>query len=423
MAGQAIGRMAAHLKAGHLKAGHLKAAHLMALGLLGMGAALHAQPAPDRATFVASLFTERAQADNFARINQLFPVDPVAPSTHPRPWPVGPTLDLPARFAGDGGPIETARFLADTDTAALLVLVDGQIRYEHYWLSGGPHVRWISMSVAKSAVSAMIGAALAEGRIASIADPVTRYLPELAGSAYDGVAIKDILQMSSGARWTEDYADRTSDIFRLGALMATGGSFAAFPASLPRQFAPGTFNRYNSADTLVLGILLERVTGKTLAAYTAEKLWEPLGATDQAYWLTDDRGMAMAFGGFNATARDYARIGELYRLGGVSGGRQVIPTDWVHASVTPDSPHVMPGKRASSDTVFGYGYQWWVPGGADTQDFSAIGVYNQFIYVNPRAHMVIVKLSANHAYGRTNDDRSWRETDHFALFRAIASSR
>ena len=378
--------------------------------------------ASNRVEFVGSLFTGATQDENFNRIDQLFPTADVPASSQPQPWPNGSKIQLPAHFRSNGKPLRTRDFLRDTDTAALLVLKDGKVRFERYWLTGSPDAHWLSMSVAKSFVSAMIGIAVDEGKIGSVEDPVTKYLPNLAGSGYDGVRIKDILQMSSGVRWNEDYSDRNSDIARLGTTLATGGSFADFPAQLPREFAPGTFNRYNSTDTLVLGLLLEKATGVRIASYMREKLWGPLGATDRAYWLTDDSGTAMAFGGLNATARDYARLGELYRLNGVWHGRQVVPSDWVKSSITPDAPHLMPGVRANSDSDMGYGYQWWVPGGGDDQDFCAIGVYNQNIYVNPREHVVIVKLSASRNYGRTNDDSSWREHDHMGLFRAIARS-
>ncbi|MBP6364438.1 MAG: serine hydrolase [Novosphingobium sp.] len=394
----------------------------VASGLLALAPTVPAaaQRTETRAEFVGTLFSPNEQYENFNRINELFPTDRVAPSKKAQPWRKGRPIALPAHIEAQGETLDTAQFLRETDTAALLVLKDGKIRFEQYWLTGGRNVRWLSMSVAKSFVSAMIGIAVAEGRIASISDPVTKYLPELVGSGYDGVSIKDILQMSSGVRWTEDYSDPKSDVFGLAHVMASGSSFAAFPATLSREHAPGTFNRYNSTDTLVLGMLLERATGTRLAKYMHDRLWEPLGATDEAYWLTDDHGMAMAFGGLNATARDFARIGELYRKGGRWGGRQIVPAGWVKASLTSDSSHLMPGVRASSDSEMGYGYQWWLPGFGDTQDYAAIGVYNQFIYVNPRERTVIVKLSANSNYGRTNDDRSWRGHDHFALFQALA---
>ena len=394
---------------------------LSALLAAGAPVAVMAQAASDRADFVASLFTGKEQYENFNRIDALFPTDKVAASDHPEPLETGKAISLPAAFAFDGTDLSTEDFLAATDTAALLVLKDGKIVHETYRLTGGPDVRWLSMSVGKSVVSALVGTAIADGAIKSVDEPVTTYLPGLAGSAYDGVKIKDILQMSSGAQWREEYSDGESDIFRLGALLASGAAISTFPASLKRDHAPGTFNRYNSADTLVLGLLVERATGKRLARYTHEKLWQPIGATSEAFWLTDDEGTAHAYAGFNSTARDYSRIGELYRNGGRWKDKQVIPAEWVQASITPDAPHLVPGHRASADSDWGYGYQWWLPGGDDKQDYAAVGVYNQFIYVNPRSRMVIVKLSANSSYGQSGSESASREAETIAFFRSLAA--
>ena len=367
--------------------------------------------AADRAGFVRSLFQGGEQFENFNRIDQLFRTDTIPASTRPDPLAAGPAREIPTAFEFQGQQRSTEAFLADTDTSALLVLKDGKVVFERYWLTGGPEVRWLSMSVAKSMVSALVGAAVADRRIASVNDPISNYLPDLAGSAYEGVAIRDVLHMASGARWREDYSDGESDVFRLGQLLATGGSVAEFVRTLPREMAPGTF-RYNSADTQVLGLLVEKVTGKRLAPYTNEKLWQPVGATSPAFWLTDDGGTAHAYAGFNATARDYARLGELYRNGGRWQGRQVVAADWVRASLTPAKPRATPG-------AMGYGYQWWLPGDGDPGDFSAIGVYNQFVYVSPKNRTVVVKLSANTRYGQTNGEESDRESETFALFRAI----
>jgi len=278
-------------------------------------------------------------------------------------------------------------------------------------------VHWMSMSVAKSFVSALVGAALADGAIRSVEDPVTAYVPELAGSAYDGVRIKDILQMSSGAKWNEDYSDPESDIARFAAVFASGASLNAFTTTLVRAREPGTSNYYNSTDTQVLGWLVRTATGTSLAEYAQRKLWQPLGMEADGYWIADDSGMELAFGGLQVTARDYAKFGELYRLGGIWHGQRVLDEAWVRASVTPDAPHVMPGLDPSYP--LGYGYQWWIPDGGEGE-FSAIGVYNQFVYVHPKHRVVIVKLSANSGYGSTNDDSSWRELETLSLFRAIA---
>jgi len=376
--------------------------------------------APDeRMAFVSSLFSGVEQYESFNRLAEIFPHHVIRASSEPRALPRGELVELPPTYRYAGEVRDTAGFLAETDTAALLVLTDGAIAYENYWLTGGPDVHWMSMSVGKSFVSALVGIAIADGRIDSIEDPITDYVPALAGSAYDGVRIKDILQMSSGARWDEDYSDPDSDIMRFAKTFGSGRSFNEFTATLVREREPGTFNYYNSMDTQALGMLLVAATGKSLAAYAEEKLWEPLGMEQDAYWITDDDGMEMSAGGLQVTARDYAKFGQLYLEGGNWHGKQVVPAAWVHDSVTPDAPHVMPGLHP--EYPVGYGYQWWVPQG-DESEFMAIGVYNQFIYVNPTKRVVIVKLSANSGYGQTDDDTSWRELESIELFRAIAGS-
>lgn len=373
----------------------------------------------DRAATVASLFSGAEQYENFNRLHTLFPNAEMPASQAPFKFAEGAPLALPESFQFEGQRVDAASFLVDTDTAALLVIDQGAIVFEEYWLTGGEDVTWMSMSVAKSFVSALVGIAVDEGKIDSIQDPVTKYVPALAGSAYDGVSIKDVLQMSSGARWNEDYSDPESDINRFGRIFALGGSLNAFAATLENQRPAGTYNLYNSTDTQVLGMLLVNTTGETIADYMSDKLWQPLGAESQAYWLLDSDGMEMAFGGMNATARDYAKIGELYRRGGRLNGKQIVPAEWVAASVTPDAPHLMPGKNnPASDFELGYGYQWWVPDG-DEGEYSAIGVYNQFVFVNPTRGTVIVKLSANSDYGTSTDPSSYREIETIEFFRAI----
>jgi len=147
-----------------------------------------------------------------------------------------------------------------------------------------------------------------------------------------------------------------------------------------------------------------------------------MGAESEAHWLLDGDGMEMAFGGFNATARDYAKIGELYRLGGALNGTQIVPADWVASSIRSDAPHLEPGKdNPASDFELGYGYQWWIPEG-DEGEFSAIGVYNQFVFVNPTRGIVIVKLSAFSDYGISLDESSYREIETIEFFRAIGNT-
>ena len=374
--------------------------------------------ASERQQWAGTLFTGVEQYDYFHRLAEIYPSHEITASPSPRPFPLGEPLQLPATFDFDGSMREIQTFLEETDTAALLLVDDGEIRFESYWLTGGQAVQWMSMSVGKSFVSALIGIALDEGLIGSIEEPITEYVPELVGSAYDGVRIKDVLQMSSGARWNEDYSDPESDINRFIRAFGDGSSQDEFTASLVREREPGTYNYYNSTDTQALGMMMVRATGRSLAAYAEEKLWHPLGMEENAYWLTDDHGTELAAGGLQVTARDYAKLGQLYLQEGEWHGRRIVSADWVRDSVTPDAPHVMPGEGPGFN--LGYGYQWWVPK-SDEGEYLAIGIYNQFIYVNPERDTVIVKLSANSAYGTTPDDSSSREMESLAFFRALAA--
>ena len=275
------------------------------------------------------------------------------------------------------------------------------------------------MSVAKSFISALIGIAIDQGYIKSIDDSVTEYVPQLKNSAYNNVRIKDILQMSSGAAWNEDYSDPNSDINRSAMILATGGSLDEFTSSLKNELMPGTFNRYNSTDTQVLGMLIRESTGSSVTEYMQEMLWSPLGAENNAYWLLDSENMELVYAGLNATARDYAKLGELYRLEGNINGKQIVPSSWISASINPDAPHLMPGDNPLSDFPLGYGYQWWIPD--NSGDFSAIGVYNQFIYVSPKNNMVIVKLSANRVYGINDEVSTQSEFEAISFLKAVTN--
>lgn len=378
-----------------------------------------APTADERASWSTSLFTGAEQFEYFNRLAEIFPHNTISAGPNPFAFPLGDSIKLPTTHLFNGRDLDTIQFLKETDTVALLVIENGKIRYENYWLTGGPKVNWMSMSVGKSFVSAMIGIALEEGLIKSIEDPITQYVEKLKGSAYDNVRIKDILQMSSGARWNEDYSDPDSDIMRYIKAFGSGGSLDDFTASLVREREPGTFNYYNSTDTQALGMLLVRATGKSLSAYAQEKLWQPLGMEANAYWIGDDSGMEMAAGGLQVTAKDYAKLGQLYLMKGNWNGKQIISEKWIHDSVTPDAPHVMPGVH--KEFPLGYGYQWWIPE-SNEGEFAAIGVYNQFIYINPGKNLVIVKLSANSDYGTDASEATYREIQSIELFRSIGNS-
>ena len=264
----------------------------------------------------------------------------------------------------------------------------------------------------------MVGVAVEQGKIKSLNDLVTDYAPSLKGSGYDGVTVKNILQMSSGVKFNEDYKDFFSDINRMGRLLALGGSFDEFAASLVAEREQGIYLHYVSIDTHVLGMVLRGATGESIVDYFTEHLWNKIHPEADTYFLTDELGEPMVLGGLNMRALDYLKFGKLYRDNGRWNGEQVIPESWVKASVTPDAPHLMPGKRDNADIDLGYGYQWWLPVDAD-QEFMALGIYDQFIYVDKKSNIVIVKNSANINF-TDNNFESGHESAEF--FRAVIKS-
>ena len=392
---------------------------ILTLSLFFMASCSDQNQDEERLLWVSSLFSGSDQHQKFNRVYELFPTSNLAPSNNPSSFEIESMIELPNSFVYESRSVDVNEYLDRTDVSALLILKDGKIRYENYWLTGGREVKWISMSVGKSFVSALIGIALDQGHIKSIQDPVTIYVPQLKDSAYDGVSIKDILQMSSGASWNEDYGDPNSDINRSVRIFALGGSLDEFAASLTNENEPGTFNRYNSTDTQVLGMLLREATGTSVTEFMQEMLWDPIGAEDNAYWLLDSENMEVAYGGLNATARDYAKLGELYRLRGRMNNKQIIPEKWVDESVRPDAPHLMPGENPMSDYPLGYGYQWWIPD--ESGDYMAIGVYNQFIYVSPKNNSVVVQLAANKIYGVDAIETTVSEFESIAFLRTLAN--
>ena len=373
----------------------------------------------ERLMFVSSLFTGVEQDKNFNRAYKIFPTSKLLASNEPASFEVAQSIDLPSKFAFRGSLIDVEEFLSRTGTSALLIINDGKISYENYWLTGGKDVKWMSMSVSKSFISALVGIAIEQGYIDSVNDSITEYVPQLKNSAYEGIQIKDVLQMSSGARWNDDYSDPDSDVMRSAKIFAIGGSLDDFSASLTNELKPGTFNRYNSTDTQVLGMLLREATGISVTKYMQEVLWNPMGAESNAYWLIDSENMEMVYAGLNATARDYAKLGELFRLKGKFNGKQIVPSSWVTSSTTPDAPHLMPGENPLSDFPMGYGYQWWIPD--DSDDFAAIGVYTQFIYVSPENNTVVVKLSANRIYGTSDEISTLSEEETVSFLKAVTS--
>ena len=386
---------------------------LVGTALLVMGG-FFALPTVQSLYRVVHLFDADRIVENFRSADQLGATRIMTASSEQRPYPSGAAIELPDGFIFDKQMRSTEQFLADSWTTGLLVIQDDRIVYERYSLGHSESTRTISWSMAKSFISAMIGIALDEGSIASIEQPVDFYVPELQGSGYETVRIKDVLQMSSGIAFNEDYGDFNSDINRWGRGFALGSPQDKFAASLTRGREPGTLNHYVSIDTHVLSMVLSRATGKSITGYMQEKLYQPLGMEYDGYWLVDGAGKEMALGGLNLTMRDFAKLGSLYLNHGELDGKQIVPANWIAASTVADAPHLQP---AEGD--FGYGYQWWLPL-SDDGEYMAMGVYGQYIYINPSKSMVVVKLSANPRY---NDISYVPSSDfsHLAFFRSIDS--
>ncbi|MFK8105331.1 MAG: serine hydrolase domain-containing protein [Saprospiraceae bacterium] len=369
-----------------------------------------------RLLHVNSLFDEKNIVDNFMNMEKSFPFHHIEKSKVPYAMPSNLGYTLPSSFSYQEQNFQVQDYLNYSNTTGLMLLHRDTIIYESYHLGMQKNTTHISWSVAKSFVSTLVGIALEEGLFESIQDPITKYLPQFKDTGYDGVKIKDILQMSSGVGFNEDYRDFNSDINRFGRHFALGKSFESFALSLKNEKPPGTYNHYVSLDTQVLGMLLRKVTGKTLAAYLKEKIWDPMGMEYDAQWVIDQDDVEMALGGLNVSLRDYAKLGLLYLREGQWEGQQIVPKTWVKQAVTPTEPHLMPGATTLSNSHFGYGFQWWIPQNWQG-DYFAAGIYNQYIYVNPSKDLVIVKTSANHHFKEIGDES---KDIHVALLQAIA---
>lgn len=334
------------------------------------------------------------------------------------PLPAGTELTgLTYRRFSQDLPIEA--YFEKSQTTGMIVLHDGKIVFERYLLGADDRSTFTSYSIAKSVVSTLLGLAIGEGLIGSVDDPVTDYLPELKGSGYEGVPIKAVLQMSSGIAWNEDYDSASSDINRLwdASIQRNAAPVTDFVRDLKRRHEPFQRFQYAGADTIVLGWLVSRVTGRNLSAYLAAKLWQPLGMEANASWMIDTKtedAREIAFCCFNAVLRDYARLGLLMAQDGIWQGERLLPEGWVAEATQPDRPQVQPGKLYPGYEL-GYQYQWWTFPGED-HAFTGLGVNGQFLYVNPAKKLVIVVTSA---WPRWWSDEL--ELHTYAVFDAIAA--
>ncbi|MGB4952002.1 MAG: serine hydrolase [Rhizobiaceae bacterium] len=364
---------------------------------------------------VNTLFDENRIVSNFSSMSTMFHHKLVTRKADTVEWQVDPR-DLATEYRFDGQAKSLQGWLDGTRTTSLLVIQDGKIVSENYYLGTGADDLRISWSMAKSFASAIFGIVMKDGAIKNLDDAVSDYVPTLKGTVYEGVRIRNVLNMASGVRFNEDYLDYDSDINRMGRILALGGSMDAFAAGLEaREREQGKLRQYTSIDTHILAMVLRQVTGKSLDQLFDELIWQKIGPQGDAIYLTDGEGVAFALGGLNMRTRDYARFGQMMLDLGRFNGQQVVPIPWAIESVKASAP-----VASNSSDHFGYGYQWWVPPGA-TEEFSAMGIYGQYMYVNRLSRTVIVKTSAHKGFRNDGEAGNRIKAETIATFRAIAS--
>ncbi len=311
-------------------------------------------------------------------------------------------------FEGVSYPLET--FMEDTRTLAMVAVKEDVIRYENYFSGGNEATVFSSNSMGKSFVSALMGIAVSEGYVDSVEDPVGKYIPEFAGTELENIPIRACLMMASGINFDED---RDMSGFSMRTLMGTPAMKVI--AKYGTQEEPYTYRRYLSINTEILGQVIVNATGRSLAEYMEEKLWKRIDAAHDAFW-TLSNGTELAMGGLSVSMRDYVRFARLYLHEGAYNGEQILDREWVRASMDASEEFAKPGANNDAYNAIGYGYQWGIPEG-NQGDFMAIGVYGQWIYVNPSKQVIIVKTSADPDFMEPG-----YELKHVEFFRAVAEA-
>ena len=364
----------------------------MAAGVESVHGAVTSSGAAAIRSAYAGLLLPEAQVQLFQAADRIFPTRIIARGQRVHPLPSAPRSLTGMRIASRGTEFDLYDYISRNRVAGLLVIKNRGVALEHYDLGNGPATRWVSMSMAKSISTTLIGIAVRDGFISSVDAPLTDYLPQLAGSGYADASIRHLLQMTSGVRWDDTHTDPDSDRrhmleLQIGQQPAT---ILHYVASRPRIATPGTVWNYSTGETHIVGALLHAAVGRWLSDYLSERIWAPFGMeSDAAWWLESPQGLEVAGAGISATLRDYGRFG-LFMLGnGTIDGRRLLPDDWIREATAP---------RPFNGGQLDYGYMWWpvpAPDGSFTQGaFSARGIFGQYTYVNPAEDIVIVVLSA-----------------------------
>lgn len=340
------------------------------------------------------VLTPDLAVSTFRNIDRLFSSRAIAHGDNVYPLPAARRQLGEIKFVSRGKHWDLFDYLAVNRVAGILVLKEGRIALESYQYGNTAQTRWMSMSIAKSITSTLIGAAIKQGYIGSIDDPVTKYVPTLAGSAYEGVSVRNLLTMTSGVRWNETYTDPSSDRRRLleAQIAQRPGAALDLMKKLPRAAAPGTVNNYNTGETLVAGEVVHNAVKRSLSDYLSERIWRPFGMqADATWWLDAPDGIEIAGSGFSATLRDYGRFGLFFLDGGRVRGEEILPVGWIEEASS--------RQRLKNGKKLDYGFFWWpadpTPATPNPQGaYMAEGIFGQFLYLNPKEHVVVVVWSA-----------------------------
>jgi CubicO group peptidase (beta-lactamase class C family) len=346
----------------------------------------------------SSLFWPQEKRDiAYRNVEKIYAHRIVKAGAKPHRFGVAPALPIDA---------DIDAYIRSQHIAGLIIVHRNRIVLERYARGYNSQGRWLSQSVAKSVTSLLAGAAVKERLISSVNDPITKYLPEMMGSAYDGVTLQQLLTMTSGAKWSEDYTDPNSDTAQFGRQEPEAGLdlVVSIMRKLPREAPPGTKWAYKTGETHLIGALLRRVTGRPLNEYLSEKIWKPYGMERDAIWQTLKTGGEFSGCCMAISLRDYARIGQFILDGGKVNGKQVIDPGYLRAASAKQADIGVPGR--------GYGYQWWT---LDDGAFHASGIFGQSLFIDPQRQLVV----ATSGNWPTAVDREVLQPARFAFWRQV----
>lgn len=351
------------------------------------------RPMSERLGFLA----HREQVQAYMGMEKVYPTKVIEAGGKVRELPVSKSpIGDDFKFVFENRPYTVDDLMAITLASGLIIVKDGEVVLEKYGLGRTPNDRWTSFSVVKPLTSTLVGAAIKDGFIDSVDDPLDKYIPELKGGVFEGVTLKNAMRMDSGVGWYEAYDDPISDFNNEATNV--GPKWFKFMSGLARIATQGTRYSYSTGDTNLVGAAVQRATGKGLAEYASEKIWKPFGMEADGVWLTSPEGMETGGICYSAVLRDVARFGLFILGGGTIDGKEVLAPNWIKEATTPGPA--------------GYGYNWRINDGG--KSFGHGGIMGQSLYVNPEENLVVVYNSA----WRKASIPEYREM-HTALLNAV----